>query len=80
MEYLSVESAQAIVRRARLVAEYTPGVGARCPLCGDWGERLYRCVVRPAGDRIERRYHICVACQWKFRSERKITPPDAPNR
>lgn len=66
--YYSPEQAREIVRRTRVVVEFMPGVGARCPLCGDWGNELYKCVKQLATG-VKRRYHQCPTCGYKFTSD-----------
>ena len=67
MEYLSTEVAISITRRLKIVTEYVPGCGARCPLCGDWSPAKSGCKKQKNGQ--NRRYHICCNCSYRFVSE-----------
>lgn len=67
MDYLKTETAVLIVRRLRLVAEYVPGAGARCTLCGEWNRAETGAKLLNSGKK--RRYHLCVNCSHKFSSE-----------
>lgn len=67
MDYLRIESALIIVERLRVVAEYIPGVGARCVLCGDWSRAETGAKILKSGKK--RRYHLCINCGHKFPSE-----------
>jgi len=73
MDYLKTETAVLIVRRLRLVAEFVPGSGARCTLCGEWNRA--ECGANELKSGTHRRYHTCFNCGHKFRSEvhREIT-------
>lgn len=73
MDYLKIETAVLIVRRLRIVAEFVPGSGARCTLCGEWNRA--ECGVNVLKNGVQRRYHACVNCGHKFPSEprREIT-------
>lgn len=77
MEYLKIETAVLIVRRLRLVAEFVPGSGARCTMCGEWNRA--ECGINILKNGVQRRYHTCIGCGHKFSSEvrREITidPP-----
>lgn len=58
--------ARAIARAIATPARFTPGSGARCPLCGEWnGTRT--------GEKGGRRYHSCAACGLPYTS----VPPGA---
>ena len=67
MDYLKTETAVLIVRRLRLVAEFVPGSGARCTLCGEWNRA--ECGASMLKNGTQRRYHTCVNCGNKFPSE-----------
>lgn len=71
MDFLKTETAVLIVRRLRLVAEYVPGAGARCTLCGEWNPAESGAKVLKSGKRI--RYHVCLNCCHKFKSEEKTS-------
>lgn len=73
MDYLKTETAVLIVRRLRLVAEFIPGSGAKCTLCGEWNRA--ECGVNVLKNGTHRRYHTCINCGHKFSSEvhREIT-------
>ena len=67
MDYLKIETAVLIVRRLRLVAEFVPGSGAKCTLCGEWNRA--ECGVNVLKNGTQRRYHTCIGCGHKFSSE-----------
>lgn len=59
--YFPLEEAKNIARRYRLVAEYVPGVGARCILCGAWGRALHN-GIKKLKNGVIRRYFTCDSC------------------
>ena len=65
--YLSIESAKEFVRRSRIISEFRNG-GARCPLCGNWGTRVYACVKITSSGKA-RRYFRCPDCGYKYAAE-----------
>lgn len=69
MDYLKIETAVLIVRRLRIVAEFVPGSGARCTLCGEWNRAECGGKILKSGKKM--RYHTCVYCSYKFSSEEK---------
>jgi hypothetical protein len=71
MDYLKIESAIIIVRRLRLVAEFIPGSGARCTMCGEWNRAETGAKTLKSGKKI--RYHTCLTCSYKFTSEDKTS-------
>jgi len=68
--YLPVEQARENVRRARLVAEYVPGVGAKCTQCGNYGVHLKHGIKNLKGN-TERRYFHCPECGNRFPADLK---------
>lgn len=67
MQYLKTEAARIIVRRLRLIAEFVPGVGARCPMCGEWNRAETGAIRLKSGKK--NRYHACISCGYKYKSE-----------
>ncbi|MBF0406463.1 MAG: hypothetical protein HQM10_03855 [Candidatus Riflebacteria bacterium] len=67
MNYLKIESAIQIVRLLRLVADFVPGSGARCTLCGEWNRAETGVKILRTGKKT--RYHACINCGHKFSSE-----------
>ena len=67
MDYLKIDFALIIVERLRVVAEYIPGAGARCTLCGEWNRAETGAKILKTGKK--RRYHVCLNCGYKFSSE-----------
>lgn len=67
--YLSVEVAVDAVRRFNIISEYNPAVGsAKCPMCGEWGNRIYNCVKKMKSGKL-RRYFVCPTCGHKYGAE-----------
>lgn len=64
--YLTPEEAKECARRRRLVAEYVPGVGARCVYCGEWGVPLYKGGWQKLAGGDRHKYFICPTCTNKF--------------
>lgn len=80
--YFKIETAIVIARRVRTVAEYVPGVGARCTLCGEWGDDLEYGVKQLKCGSV-RRYFVCSACGFKFPGDevsRNLTGEQAQTR
>jgi uncharacterized protein YlaI len=73
--YFKIDTAIIIARRLKTVAEYMPGVGARCVLCGEWGNDLEYGVKRLKSGAV-RRYFVCSTCGFRFPADetsRKVT-------
>ena len=64
--YFSPEQARAYVQISRVVAEYIPGVGARCTLCGEWGNPLNKGGYQTLAAGQRRKYFVCPTCGNKF--------------
>ncbi len=63
MKYLSIDSAKEVVELLDKKSEFIPGSGARCPLCGSWGNYNNNTKKRK---NIYRRYYICPMCGYRF--------------
>ncbi len=63
MEYLPVDRAAKVVELLNKKSEYIPGYGARCPLCGAWGDLKD---VKKRKTEGRRRYYVCPDCFFKF--------------
>jgi hypothetical protein len=64
MKYLSIDSAEKVVELLEKKPEYIPGYGARCPLCGSWGN--YNNNTKKMKNNKRRRYYICSMCGYRF--------------
>lgn len=68
-KYLSVGEAQEVTRRIRIISEYRPDLSsARCPLCGEWGNSIHKCVKKMKSGKL-RRYFVCPSCGYKYSAE-----------
>lgn len=61
-QYIEAEQAKIIVNRMNEEHHYIDGIGARCPLCGEWGKRLSMRINK--GERV--RYYKCPICGFRF--------------
>ena len=68
MNYLDVETAKKIVCSLSAEIPYVPRAqSARCPLCGNWGDRIYNCTRHLKNGNIHR-YFACPDCGFKFKA------------
>lgn len=66
--YFDVETARKIVTNLEQAPSYVESTSsARCPLCGNWGERVYHCVKKLKNGKMGR-YFVCPECGYRFKS------------
>ena len=70
MNYIKPELARVLVERLTEPVPYENG--ARCPLCGGWGEMDNRNVKRIASGSIRRRYLRCPDCGLRFTADENM--------
>lgn len=73
MDYFSIRTATLIVRLLKSEARYIPSLSsAKCPLCGNWGERANN-ASRRRTDRVYR-YFKCPECGYQYVAYEDLTP------
>lgn len=68
MDYLNIETARIVVEALSKETEYNSNTcSAKCPLCGNWGKRIYHCTKHTKNGNIHR-YFVCEDCGFRYKA------------
>lgn len=68
-EWLPPALCREFVGRSKKKAVYIEAASsAKCPLCGNWGDPIHKCLKRLPGGKT-RRYFECPECGFRFSAE-----------